>query len=75
MVNGDGEGSNVGGGARTSSEGGEDGQVVGGGGNRDVPVQGALCYGVEGVACACDRDKIGGGKETADGIQELWREG
>ena len=38
MVNGDGECPNMSGGVWTSSEGVENGQVVGGGGNRDVSV-------------------------------------
>lgn len=75
VVDGDGEGADMGGGVWACGEGGEDGEVVGGGGNGDVSVERALCYGVEGVACACDGDEIGGGEETADGVQELWREG
>ena len=75
VVDGDGEGSDEGGGVRTCSEGGEDGEVVGGRGYGDVSVEGALCHCVEGVVCACDGEEIEGGEVAADGVQELWREG
>lgn len=75
VVDGEGEGSDMGGGVRTSGEGGEDGEVIGRGGDGDGSVERALSYGVEGVVCACDGEEIVGGEVAADGIQELWREG
>ena len=75
IVDADGEGSNVGGCVGTSSEGIEDRLAGGGGGNRDVSVQGALSHGIEGIARSCDSDEISGREEAADGIQELWGEG
>ena len=74
MVDGDGEGADVGGGVWACSECIEDGEVIGDGGNRDESVEGALSHRVEGVACTCDGEEIWGGEEAADGVQKLWRE-
>lgn len=75
VVDRDGESSNMAGGVWASGEGIEDREVVGCGGDGDVPVQGTVGDGVEGVAGACDGDEIWDGEKAADGVQELWREG
>lgn len=69
IVYGHGEGSNVVCNVWMSSEGAENGEAVGGGGDWDVLVERAEGDGVEGVVDTCKSNEIVDGEEAADGVQ------